>query len=208
MGVDFSGATSQVRAGQSRRAQEQAPTWPWCPPCSEHPEGSAPVLTTTISKELCHVNLHKAYFLGQARNQNSFKEDETLNTCCWGKKNNSPKASSRAWYSYKHLLPFQFFLLLKTKESVSRSLEQLSLLSHIHSNMTHIVGLWMGKCCIYQNRHFFLSLIFGQLQGKDVEFYYHVFFIRYFEFWIRNWQVFLLYFRRVSSTENVRCKFN
>lgn len=56
------------------------------PLCSAHPEGSAPALTKTISKELCHVNLHKAYFLGQAWNQNSFKEDETLNTCCRGEK--------------------------------------------------------------------------------------------------------------------------
>lgn len=53
---------------------------------SEQPNDLALVLTNTISKKLRHVNLHKAYFLGQAWNQNSFKEDETLNTCCWEKK--------------------------------------------------------------------------------------------------------------------------
>lgn len=118
-------------------------------------------MTKSISRKVCHVGLHKAYFLGQAWNQNSFKEDKTLKTCCQEKKRRSPKALSHTRYSHKHLLPSQLFLLLKTKESVPRSLEQLSLSSQTHSNMTHTVGLWMG-CCSHQNRQL-LSLILGAI---------------------------------------------
>lgn len=60
--------------GNGGGTEEHTPTWQWIIPpvstgsnhVSEQPNDLAPALTKIISKKLCHVNLHKAYFLGQA----------------------------------------------------------------------------------------------------------------------------------------------
>lgn len=120
MDADLSGATLQLHTDAGGTA-EQTPTWQRIislvgtasKQVSEQPNDLA-ALWLKPSARNCHVNLHQTYFLGQAWNQNSFKEAETKNSHCLKKK--SPKTLPHARYSHKHLLPFQFFLLLKTRE--------------------------------------------------------------------------------------------
>lgn len=124
------------------------PTWQWLSSLvdvgshwvSEQPSGLASHWLKPSVRN-CLVNLHETYFSDQAGNQNSSKEAETKTTL----KKKSPKAFPHTWHSHKHLLLLQFFLLLKKKESISRSLEQLLILNQIQSNKTFTAGPWMGK---------------------------------------------------------------
>lgn len=119
--ADFSGATLQLHTDAGGIA-EQTPTWQWIislvgtsrKQVSEQPNDLAPLWLKPSARNsvMWIYTKHISWVRHEIKILLRKLRLKTLTV--WKKK--SPKTLPHARYSHKHLLPFQFFLLLKTRE--------------------------------------------------------------------------------------------